>query len=76
MLIGNSDVIVYNTNKDNQRMSPDIFLNDTHIKNIMEDKIHWIKNSILSLLSPQCKYKKEFKKAETEIELQDFIKNH
>ena len=76
MIIGNSDVIVYNTNKDNQRMSPDIFLNDVHIKNIMEGKIYWIKNSILSLLSPQCKYKKEFRKMKTESELQDFIKNH
>lgn len=77
MLIGNSDVVVYYTNKDNQRMSSaNIFLNDTHIKNIMKGKIQCAKDSILSLVSRQCKYRKEFKKAETDIELQDFIKNH
>ena len=39
MLIGNSDVVVYHINKDNQRMSPDVFLNDTLIKNIMKGEI-------------------------------------
>lgn len=76
MLIDNSDVVIYNTNKDNQRMSPDIYLNDVYIKDIMKGKIQQIKNSILSLVSRQCKCKKEFKKMKTESELQDFIKNH
>lgn len=76
MLISNSDVIVYNTNKDNQRMSPDICLNDIQIKNIKKGKIQWVKASILSLVSPQCKYKKDFRKMKTDTELQDFIKNH
>ena len=74
-------VAVFDISKDSQNwyIKDDdikIYLNDLRIKAIMKPTILWIKDNILYLLSPQYKYRQEFKKMKIERELQDFIKNH
>ena len=75
-------VVVYHLNKDEQSQCVindndlKIYLNDSRIKAIIKPTMWWIKDNISYLLSPQYKYRHEFDNAQTEIELQDFIKNH
>ena len=83
---GNDMVVVYHLNKDNQGQyvyddsngdNIKILLNDVRInffiKSIM---LRYIKDDILYLLPPQYKYRQEFENANTDREIQDFIKNH
>ena len=74
--------VVFDINKDNQNWyiqtnNKTLYLNSLNIKSIIKSTmLQLLKKDILKLLSPQYKYRQEFDNAQTEIELQDFIKNY